>query len=152
MRSIDRRDFVKLSASASGLLALAALDNPVSAQENPADKADGAASSNDTLRVAVVGVNGRGMSHVSAFAGNQKINTVVTHICDADEGVIGRAMKAVENKQKHAPKFEQDIRKLLEGKSIDIVSIPTPNHWHALAAIWAIQSGNDRPREKPVRL
>ena len=150
MRSSDRRDFLKLSASASGLLVLAALDNPVSAKEKNADKADGTPSSNDTLRVAVVGVNGRGMSHVGAFAGNKKMNTVITHICDADEGVIGKAMKAVEDKQKQAPKFEQDIRRLLEDKSIDIISIATPNHWHALASIWAMQAGKDVYVEKPV--
>lgn len=150
MRSIDRRDFVKLSASASGLLALAALDNPVAAKEKPAEKADGTPSSNDTLRVAVVGVNGRGMSHVGAFAGNKKLNTVITHICDADEGVISKAMKAIEGKQGQAPKFEQDIRRLLEDKSIDIVSIATPNHWHALGAIWAMQAGKDVYVEKPV--
>ena len=152
MRSFDRRDFLKLSASASasGLLALAALDNPLVAKDKNADKADGTPSSNDTLRVAVVGVNGRGMSHVGAFAGNKKMNTVITHVCDADEGVIGRAMKAIEDKQKQAPKFEQDIRKLLEDKSIDIVSIATPNHWHALASIWAMQAGKDVYVEKPV--
>jgi predicted dehydrogenase len=150
MRRLDRRDFLKISGSASGLLALAALDGTAFGKEKP-DAANGKSGDvNSQLRVAVVGVNGRGMSHVGAFAGNSKLNTVITHICDADSGVIGKAMKAVEDKQKKAPKFEQDIRKLLEDKSIDIVSIATPNHWHALAAIWAMQAGKDVYVEKPV--
>src|SRR5207244_6598491 len=90
------------------------------------------------------------ISNSGSTADNTKRNTVTTHVCDADEGVIGLAMKAVESKQKKAPKFEQDIRKLLEDKSIDIVSIATPNHWHALASIWAMQAGKDVYVEKPV--
>jgi predicted dehydrogenase len=149
MRRIDRRDFLRISGSASGLLALAALDGQAFAKDKP-DTNGKSGDVNSQLRVAVVGVNGRGMSHVGAFAGNNKLNIVVTHICDADSGVIGKAMKAVEDKQKKAPKFEQDIRKLLEDQSIDIVSIATPNHWHALAAIWAMQAGKDVYVEKPV--
>ena len=59
-------------------------------------------------------------------------------------------MKAIEGKQGKAPKFEQDIRKVVEDKNIDIVTIATPNHWHALAAIWAMQAGKDVYVEKPV--
>jgi predicted dehydrogenase len=150
MPSIQRRDFLRLSASASGLLALAALDNLLLADEKKIGEPAGPSSRNDALRVAVIGVNGRGMDHIGGFAGSKKLNTVVTHICDADEGVIGKAMKTIEDKQKMAPKYEQDIRKLLDDKSIDVVSIATPNHWHALAAIWAMQAGKDVYVEKPV--
>ena len=150
MRHFDRRDFLKASASASSLLALAALDNPMQAEEKKKVEPAKSGDVNSQLRVAVVGVHGRGMSHVGAFAGNTNLNTVVTHICDADSGVIGRAMKAVEDKQKKPAMFVQDIRKLLEDKSIDIISIATPNHWHALAAIWAMQAGKDVYVEKPV--
>src|SRR5262245_26524213 len=150
MPRLGRRDFLKVSGSASGLLALAALDGSAFAEEKP-DAANGKSGDvNSQLRVAVVGVNGRGMSHIGGFAANKKLNTVVSHVCDADSGVIGKAMKTVEDKQGKAPKFEQDIRKLLEDKSIDIVSIATPNHWHALAAIWAMQAGKDVYVEKPV--
>ncbi len=150
MRRLDRRDFLRLSGSASGLLALAALDGEAFGKEKP-DAGNGKSGDvNSQLRVAVVGVNGRGMSHIGGFTANKKLNTVVSHVCDADSGVIGKAMKTVEDKQGKTPKFEQDIRKLLEDKSIDIVSIATPNHWHALAAIWAMQAGKDVYVEKPV--
>src|SRR5262245_52474322 len=149
MRRLDRRDFLRISGSASGLLALAALEGSALGKDKP-DSAARNGDVNSQLRVAVVGVRGRGMDHVSGFAGSKKLNTIVTTICDADEGVIGKAMKLVEDRQGTAPKFEQDLRRVVEDKSIDIVSIATPNHWHALAAIWAIQAGKDVYVEKPV--
>jgi Oxidoreductase family, C-terminal alpha/beta domain/Oxidoreductase family, NAD-binding Rossmann fold len=150
MRHFDRRDFLRASATASGLLTFAALDGSVIAEDKAKNSNGKGGDINSQLRVACVGVHGRGMDHVGGFAGNARLNTIVTHICDADEGVIGKAMKVVEDRQKKSPKFEQDIRKLLEDKSIDIISIATPNHWHALAAIWAMQHGKDVYVEKPV--
>jgi predicted dehydrogenase len=88
------------------------------------------------------------MNHVSGF--NNRNSCVITTICDCDEAVIGRAMKAVEDKMGKAPKFEQDIRKVVEDKNIDVITIATPNHWHALAAIWAMQNGKHVYVEKPV--
>src|SRR5439155_23967224 len=95
-----------------------------------------------------IGVHGRGMENVNGVAG--KRNWVTTTICDADEGVIGPALKYVEKKQGKAPKFEQDLRRVMEDKSIDIITTATPNHWHALIAMWGMQSGKDVYVEKPV--
>ena len=67
-----------------------------------------------------------------------------------DEGVIGRTMRSAEQNQKKAPKFVKDLRKVMDDKSIDIVTIATPNHWHALAAIWAMQAGKHVYVEKPA--
>src|SRR6516162_7927040 len=147
MSFMNRRDFLQDSAALAAALAGAGT------LASAADKAVAAAAAkkgnaNDQLNVAVVGVNGRGRDHVNGFAG--KNNCIVATICDADEGVIGKAMTAAEKAQGSVPKFEPDIRKVLEDKSIDIVSIATPNHWHALAAIWAIQAGKDVYVEKPV--
>jgi predicted dehydrogenase len=88
------------------------------------------------------------MSHVGAFS--SRPDCAVTTICDADEAVVGPAMKMAERAGTKSPKFQQDVRKVLEDKSIDVVSIATPNHWHALIAIWAIQAGKDVYVEKPV--
>jgi predicted dehydrogenase len=147
MRFLNRREFLLESAlGAAGLAAAGALGNPLlAALAKGTKKAD----ANDTLHVAVVGVHGRGMSHVGGFL-NKSLNTVITHVCDCDTAVIGRAMKQVEDAQKAAPKFEQDFRRLLDDKSIDIISIATPNHWHALMAVWAIQAGKHVYVEKPV--
>jgi predicted dehydrogenase len=147
MRFLSRREFLIESAlGAAGAAGLAVLHNPLlAAAEKAAKKGD----ANDALHVAVVGVRGRGMSHVGGF-NNKNLNTVITHICDCDTGVIGRATTAVEKATGKAPTFVQDFRKLLDDKSIDIISIATPNHWHALMAVWALQAGKHVYVEKPV--
>ncbi len=148
MRFLNRRQFLHDSAALAAAVAGTGLlgEAAHAAERREARKGD----VNSRLNVAVIGVHGRGMSHVGAFAGNDRLNTVVATVCDADEAVIGPAMKHVEGKQGHLPKYEQDLRKVLEDKSIDVVSIATPNHWHALAAVWAIQHGKDVYVEKPV--
>lgn len=106
-------------------------------------------SPNERLNVAVVGVRGRGNSHISAFAGRK--DTRVTWICDADRDIGNKRVIEVGKRQQGTePKFATDIRKVLEDKDVDIVSIATPNHWHALAAIWSVQAGKDVYVEKPV--
>ena len=143
---MDRREFVKDSVVGAAIAAAGLDFSKVETHSKEPANAQGA--SGEQLRVAVVGVNGRGMSHVGGFAG--KNNCVVTTICDCDEAVIGNAMKTIEKVQGKAPKFEKDFRKLLDDKSIDVVSIATPNHWHSLMAIWALQAGKDVYVEKPV--
>jgi predicted dehydrogenase len=145
MRSISRRDFLHDSAVLAALSGASLLSQTQAAEKTEAAKKG---QVNDQLRVAVVGVHGRGREHVNGLAG--KHNCVVTTICDVDSAVIGGAMKTAERQQKKMPKYEQDIRKVVEDKDIDIISIATPNHWHALAAIWALQNGKDVYVEKPV--
>ena len=144
MDFFSRREFLDRSAILAATFA--AGSKAVSAAEEPAPAKKGGA--NERLRVAVIGVHGRGMSHVGGFAG--KNNCEVVTICDCDEGVVKRAMEAVEKAQGEAPKFEQDIRKVMDDKSIDVVSIATPNHWHALAAVWAMRAGKHVYCEKPA--
>jgi predicted dehydrogenase len=146
MRPLSRREFVNSSAVAAALAAAGSVVDPLPAGEET--KAARKGSANDRLRVAVIGVRGRGMNHVDGFAG--KHNCEIAVICDCDEKVIGRAMTTSEDKQGKAPRYEKDLRKVMDDKSIDVVSIATPNHWHALAAIWAIQAGKDVYVEKPV--
>jgi predicted dehydrogenase len=102
----------------------------------------------ELLHVAVLGVRGRGGDHIAAFLDNP--NTVVACIVDPDEKIGRRRAEEVGRKQGHAPKFVRDMRAAFDDKSVDIVSIATPNHWHALAAIWAMQAGKDVYVEKPV--
>jgi predicted dehydrogenase len=106
------------------------------------------AGANDRVRVAVIGINGMGRSHISSYMGLP--NVEVAAICDVDENLFEQRIKQLfVDKDKPRPKTYTDIRKLLEDKSIDAVSIVTPNHWHALAAIWAIQAGKHVSVEKP---
>jgi predicted dehydrogenase len=146
MGSISRRHFLHDSALAAAALALG--ETARSAAAEKVVRAARKGQANDRLRVAVLGVRSRGVSHVHGFANRN--NCVVTTICDAVEAVIGPAMKAVEKAQGKAPRYEQDLRRVVEDKNIDIITIATPNHWHALAAIWGLQNGKDVYVEKPV--
>ncbi|WP_165250247.1 Gfo/Idh/MocA family protein [Paludisphaera soli] len=149
MRERNRRHFLHDTAAlATAFAALPATRALAGAEDAPAPDA-AKPSANETIRVAVVGVKGRGMDHVDGFSSQP--NVKVTAICDIDENVIGPAKQHLEKVDaKNPPKYYQDIRKLLEDKEIDVVSIATPNHWHALAAIWACQAGKDVYVEKPV--
>jgi predicted dehydrogenase len=147
MPFISRRAFLQDSAALAAALAGLGLAPARSAAETaPPKRRKGDA--NDTLHVAVIGVNGRGREHVKGFAGQH--NCVVTTVCDADAAVVGPAMSRAEKAQGKAPRFEQDLRRVMDDKSIDIIATATPNHWHALVAIWAMQSGKDVYVEKPV--
>jgi len=88
---------------------------------------------NSDLRAGVIGAGGRGTSHLGAFSNMKGVRLVAK--CDVDPQVDAEY---------------RDPRKLLDSKDIDVISIATPNHWHALASIWAIQTGRDVYVEKPV--
>ena len=106
-------------------------------------------SPNDTVNVGVIGFNGRGEAHLKGYRGLKKEGVQVAGLCDVDQRVLDRGMSGF-GKEKIKPNGYRDLRQLLENKDIDAVSIATPNHWHALAAIWAIQAGKDVYVEKPV--
>jgi predicted dehydrogenase len=102
---------------------------------------------NDRVRVAVIGLRGRGWDHVKGY---QPIAGVeLAYFCDADENVLRKRCADAEALGSPKPKTEWDVRKLLENKDIDAVSIATPNHWHSLMGIWAAQAGKDIYIEKP---
>src|SRR2546427_11483704 len=105
------------------------------------------ASANDTVRVACVGVRGQGGAHIKAYSAMPNIETAA--VCDVDESVLNMRLNEIENPGKKRPAGFTDIRKLLEDKSIDAISIATPNHWHSLIGIWACQAGKDVYCEKP---
>ena len=105
-------------------------------------------SPNETIRIAVVGFHGRGRAHYRAFA---KIpNVKVAALCDADERLFPGAVAEIEKLAGYRPDTEFDIRRLLERKDIDAISIAAPDYWHALMTIWACQAGKDVYVEKPV--
>ena len=102
---------------------------------------------NDKVRIAVLGVNGRGTNHIQGFSA--LVNVEVACLCDPDLVVLAKRAGEFEKKYGRKPIQQQDLRKVFEDKSIDAVSIATPNHWHALATIWACQAGKDVYVEKP---
>ena len=76
-------------------------------------------------------------------------NVEIAALCDVDESVLNKRLQEVVSSGKKKPAAFTDVRKLLEDKSIDAISIATPNHWHSLMAIWACQAGKDVYVEKP---
>jgi len=139
MRRLSRRLFLEET-----LLAAAAATVGSSRVLVAAESAKPSKSPNERLSVAVIGVNSRGGDHAKAY--DSRDDCVLSYICDADSAVGARVAARFKSK----PKFVQDMRRIFDDKSVDIVSIATPNHWHSLAAIWAMQAGKDVYVEKPL--
>ncbi|MDO8539574.1 MAG: Gfo/Idh/MocA family oxidoreductase [Opitutaceae bacterium] len=104
---------------------------------------------NNRVRVCVVGFNGRGGSHVKEFMA-MKGDSEVAGLCDIDESVLAKGGKSVEKEQGKAPQLFKDVRQACTAKDIDAISIATPNHWHSLASMLAMQGGKDVYVEKPM--
>ncbi len=103
---------------------------------------------NDRLSVAVMGVNSRGLALAKNFS--RQPGCVVRHVCDVDSRAAARCVTAVKEIQGKAPKNTPDFRKALEDKHVDIFVVATPDHWHAPAAILAVQAGKHVYLEKPA--
>ena len=102
--------------------------------------------SNEAVSIAVLGLHNRGLDHLGEIKKVPGFRLI--GVCDPDQAVVdGHNIKS--QKLPDVPKY-QDLRKVLDQKDVNAVSIATPNHWHALAAIWAIQAGKDVYVEKPV--
>lgn len=106
------------------------------------------AGANDKLLCAVVGCKSRGGSHISAFSGRQDCE--IAYIVDVDEKVGQNCCNSIEKKTGKRPRWVKDMREAFDDKSLDIVSTATPNHWHALCGVWAMQAGKDVYIEKPI--
>ena len=134
---VDRRSFMKSAAgvTAASLAAAPAINRNI-------------LGANDSLRVAVLGVNGRGWAHVTGLQDLDGVEVVT--LCDPDQEVLDRRGAEFQKQYGRGVYLEQDLRKVYDDKNINAVAIATPNHWHALATIWACQAGKDVYVEKPV--
>jgi predicted dehydrogenase len=135
----SRREFLK-----SGALVAAAVAVPK--RLYALSGSGGVLGANDRVRVGIIGLRGRGENHIQAYGALP--NVEIAALCDIDDSVMAERLAQV-RKLGHQPKTYTDIRKLLEDKSIDAVSIATPHHWHAIMAIWSMQAGKDVYVEKP---
>ncbi|MGV8135793.1 MAG: Gfo/Idh/MocA family protein [Mangrovibacterium sp.] len=135
---MKRRNFIKATALGNlGMMAAPAILT-----------GNGWKGANDRVNVAVIGIRGMGQNHLQAY--QQLENVEVRALCDIDKNLFPeRVKKHFTDKGLREPKLYQDLRKLYEDKDIDAVSVVTPNHWHALASIWAIQAGKHVSVEKP---
>lgn len=139
MNSISRRRFLKYAS----IVAPA----PLIAGTSVSPKVFGA---NDRLRIAVVGLYGRGKQHIKAWL--EEPNVEIAYLVDPDENILRQRL--LELKQEVVGPFTtrgvSDIRSVLDDKNVDAVSIAAPNHWHALMTIWSAQAGKHVYVEKPM--
>jgi len=137
MQNLTRREFAKGSvAAAVGVASL------LSTQAW--SKVRGA---NDDIRIAVVGLRKKGKQHIEIF---RKIPGVrVAALCDVDTRFLDIECKQFKRREEKVRTYV-DYRKLLDEKDIDAVVVVTPDHWHALMAVWACQAGKDVYVEKPL--
>lgn len=126
---MERRHFLLSSAALAG--------NSFAAPRSP----------NDTIRIACVGIRGQGRAHIGQYAKMQ--NVEIAALCDVDDNVLRQRLGDLDKMGKRKPETYTDIRKLLENKDIDAVSIATPNHHHTLQTIWSLQAGKHVYCEKP---
>src|SRR5690242_14830707 len=138
LSNISRRTFIRTGVAAAGTVAASSMARAQAAPKRGA---------NDTIRIGVVGVKGRGTSHIKGFTGLDKVQVVA--LADIDESWLNQRGDELDKQTGRKVARFGDLRKLYEDKSIDAVSIATPNHWHTLAAIWAMQAGKDVYVEKP---
>jgi predicted dehydrogenase len=108
----------------------------------------GNAAPSERARIAVIGLRNRGTDLTRLFATNPGCEVVA--VCDVDNTMFEKPVKAVEEITKKVPRSEQDFRRLLDDKSIDAVAVATPDHWHALLTILACQADKDVYVEKPA--
>jgi predicted dehydrogenase len=134
---LNRRDFLKRTAVLGAGLATAGALRRVRAAESP----------NRKIVVAIMGTNGRGMDHVAGYLAQPDCE--IGYICDVDSRAVAKAVAAVAKKQARAPQGVGDFRRVLDDRAVDALSIATPNHWHAPAAILACSAGKHVYVEKP---
>lgn len=127
----NRRDFVKFGAAA-----IATARFPI-------------LGANDRINVGIVGLGGRGTDHTNFYS---KIQTEcrINAVCDVNQAARERSVALVKKLTGNDAKDYSDMRSMFDSKDVDAVSITTPNHWHALATIWACQAGKDVYVEKPA--
>jgi predicted dehydrogenase len=131
----NRRQFS--IATAAGLAA-ASLPRIGSAQTSP----------NDKMGVCIAGLNSRGNEHVRGF--HKDPRTEIRAIVEVDSNVAERSAAKIKELQGTAPLVFKDVRDALDAPGVDILSCATPNHWHALMGVWAMQAGKDVYIEKPI--
>jgi len=107
-----------------------------------------AALANERVRLAVVGIRGRGGNLAKKFAA--RADSEIAYLCDVDQSLFPQYLQDIEQIQRRPPKATGDFRHALDDKSVDAIVVATPDHWHALATIWGCQAGKDVYVEKPV--
>src|SRR5438093_519552 len=137
MRQITRRTFLRNTLATAASVTIAGT------------KSSGRVlGANDAIRVGVAGIHGQGNGHIEQYVGLKGVQ--ITYLIDPDSRLFASRSAPIKEKWGRPPTCVQDIRKALEDKELDAISIATPNHWHSLMTIWACQAGKDVYVEKPL--
>jgi predicted dehydrogenase len=132
MPDLDRRHFLMTSAAAlTALTAAGAANGP-----------------NEKILLAVMGVRGRGKDLLRGFSAFP--DAEIAYVCEPDANVVPAALKELAKHQTRVPKVEKDVRRVLEDKAVTALAVAAPDHWHALATLWACQAGKHVYCEKPA--
>lgn len=138
-----RRDFIKQLAAGTATVSLGSILPGFAF-----GRSGNVAGAGERIRIGVVGVNSRGNALAQGFA--KMPGCEVTSICDVDSRALARCQADIERIGGRKPKSEKDIRRWLESDDFDAVVVATPDHWHAKAAIMAMQAGKHVYLEKPT--
>jgi predicted dehydrogenase len=133
MTDLDRRRFIQSASASAAALASAATR--------------GSAAEADRVVIGVIGPGGMGSNHVNLLAARNDVS--IAYVCDVDQNRLSQAAKLVQTKAGKEPKTVADMRTIFDDKDVDAVFIATPDHWHAPAAIMALDAGKHVYVEKP---
>lgn len=137
---MNRRKFInKTALTAAGISLSSAVPSMVKIPQT---------APSDTLNVALIGCRNMGFGILQHHLSNPGINCVA--MCDIDDSILNQRSAEINKKYKQIPKLYKDFRKLLEQKDIDAVIVGTPDHWHCLITIYALQAGKNVYCEKPM--
>ena len=135
-RRLSRRSFLKTAGSGIAAAGVAPMFIP-----------SHVFGANDRVNLAIVGIRGRGGSHINAFGPMENVH--IHSLVDIDMNLFADRTGEIREKFSYEPQTQQDFRRVLEDPDIDGVTFATPNHWHALGSIWAAQAGKHVYVEKP---
>src|SRR5690606_24044598 len=136
MFQLTRRRFLEDSLLATAAAAAAVAPKALVAAEQAAS-----VGPKEKITAAIIGCGIRGKQHASELARLAECD--IAYVCDPDRDRAAEVAALLVEKGRRAPKETQDLRKILDDKTVDVVFIAAPNHWHALAAVWTMQAGKD---------
>ena len=140
----ERRDFIKKSLIGTAGIAIGGMGFSAKSYGS-------IVGANERINVAVIGIRGQGNGHIGSWCAlKDNRNVFLKTLCDVDEELYPERVKKVQEAMGVKPLTVWDMRKVFDDKEIHAVSIATPNHWHALATIWACQAGKHVYVEKPA--
>jgi predicted dehydrogenase len=138
MKDINRRNFIKTTGMAAGGITMASVIPGVAGCNSPSDM----------INVGLIGCRSMGFGNLKAFLAEENVNCIA--LCDVDRQILDSRAREIEELTKVKPLTFTDFRHLLENPDINTVIIGTPDHWHVIMALMALEAGKHIYIEKPM--